>query len=1024
MKTLVILLLVLSPFCISAQSHDWENPDIIAINKEPGRASFVPLDYSSSTVTFDKETSPWVKSLNGAWKFNWVRKPADRPVDFYQPGYDVSHWKEIPVPSNWQMHGYGMPIYTNIDYPFKVDPPKIQNDYNPVGSYRTTFTVPENWDGKKVFIHFDGVKSAFYLWINGKKVGYSQGSMTPAEFDVTSYLKSGENILAAEVYRWSDGSYLEDQDMWRLSGIYRDVYLFAAPQQHIRDFFVRSDLDQNYRNAGLKLTAKIRNYSSEEIQGFKITGKLYRPGEDFAQAKTVFSAPVKVGADGESVVDLSASVRNPLKWTAETPELYRFVLELHDHSARVIERVGCDIGFRKVEIKGGEFFVNGVSILLKGTNRHEHDPDRGRAITKDLMIRDIELMKRNNINAVRTSHYPNQPVWYELCDQYGLYVMDEANVESHGISYGKDILPGSDPLWTEPAVNRAERMAERDKNHACVIIWSLGNEAGHGENFYRMAERIRQIDPTRPIHYRQMNAAADMDSQTYPTPDWIIERAQSKPDRPFLMNEYAHAMGNSVGNLQEYWDAIEKYPALIGGFIWDWVDQGLRHKTANGIEFWAYGGDFGDKPNDDNFCINGLVAPDRKPNPSLHEVKKVYQYLKVSPVDITKGLVEIRNKYAFLNANKFAISWEMLKNGVVVDQGEMQSLDIKPYQSKQVVIPFQTQPDPESEYFLHVKFALKEKQQWADQGYVIAWDQALVWKPSKITVQRAPSGNLSSNESPESINIKAGKAEVVISKKTGALTAFVFKGKSLISAPLIPNFWRAPLDNDIGNNMPFETGAWKSAAHYRVVDAVAVTHKDQDSVTVTADMRLPVFNSSYINRYTVYRNGKVKVEARLSSGEKLPEIPRFGMQFRIPEEYNTMAWYGRGPHESYWDRKTGAAFGVYSGLIKDQVHPYIFPQENGNKTDVRWMKLTNGNGSGLLIEGAPEFDASAWPYDQEDLEKSTHNYQLPEKDYFSVQIDYKQRGVGGNNSWGLKPLDQYRLLGGEYSYAFVISGIE
>lgn len=1004
--------------------NDWENPTVFDINKEPGHATFVPLDLQGNSVNFDKEKSPFVQMLNGNWKFNWVPKPADRPVDFYKPEYDVSSWKEIPVPANWQLHGYGIPIYTNIVYPFRVDPPHIQHDNNPVGSYRRNFTIPENWEGKEVFLHFAGVKSAFYLWINGEKVGYSQGSMTPAEFNVTKYLKKGENVLAAEVYRWSDGSYLEDQDMWRFSGIYRNVYLFAVPKIHIRDFYITTDLDDKFKNAELKLLAEIKNSGEGNINGYSLKATVFEkdnPGEIIA----AMESDVTVDALQEAPFYLNKKVRNPKLWSAEVPVLYTMVIELLDNNGNVVEKVASNFGFKKVEIRGGEFFVNGKSILFKGTNRHEHDPDFGRAITHESMIKDILLMKQNNINAVRCSHYPNQPLWYELCDEYGLYLFDEANVESHGIGYGKNILPGSDPNWTGAVVARAERMVLRDRNHASIVVWSLGNEAGHGDNFYKMADRIRELEPTRPIHYRQMNEAADMDSQTYPTPDWIIKRAQEKPDRPFLMNEYAHAMGNSVGNLEEYWEAIEKYPALIGGFIWDWVDQGLRAKTQNGIEYFAYGGDFGDKPNDDNFCINGLVSPDRVPNPSLCQVKKVYQNISSKLLDAKTGKIEIHNKYNFTNISRYAAGYELMEDGQVVETGGLGNIGVEPGTRKEVTVPFKTNPVEGKEYFLKVVFSLEKNEIWAEKGHIVAWDQFLLQKTNPpINELKNKGEKLTLENSEDGIVVRGNHFQVSFDAESGELKSLNYSGNEMLVSPVVPNFWRVPLDNDLGHGFNITSGAWRTASQYRIVKKVAPANFNGDSIQVNINSEIPVFAIPHRTVYTVYKSGTVKVECSMEVKMKVPELPRFGVQFEIPDEYSQMDWYGRGPQETYQDRKTGAAFGIYSGKVDDQIYPYIYPQENGNKTDVRWITFTNGSGKGIKISGLPKVDVSARPYTDNILEASTHNYQLPDLPFYSVQVDYKQRGVGGNNSWGLKPLDKYRLLDDKYEYSFLISPVK
>lgn len=1017
-KILIIAIACLPSLILAQSQNDWENSTIFEINKEPAHASFVPMDPGQKDINFDKATSPFVQVLDGKWKFKWVKKPADRPQTFYQPDYDVSSWDEIPVPANWQLHGYGIPIYTNIVYPFHVDPPFIQHDNNPVGSYRRNFSVPESWTGKEIFIHFEGVKSAFYLWINGQKVGYSQGSMTPAEFNITKYIQSGENTLAVEVYRWSDGSYLEDQDMWRFSGIYRDVFLVAKSKQAIYDFYITTDLDDQYKNAELKVQATLKNYSPENISGLQLKALVFEKGFESQKPLAILDEQIDLNQK-ELTIALAKKIKNPKLWSAEIPNLYTLILELIDADGNIMEKTGTRFGFREAEIRGGEFFVNGKSILFKGVNRHEHDPDLGRVVTREMMIKDIVLMKQHNINAVRCSHYPNQTTWYELCDEYGLYVMDETNVESHGIGYGKNILPGSDPNWSDAVVMRSERMVQRDKNHPSIVMWSLGNEAGHGDNFLKMAARIKELDTTRPIQYRQMNEAADMDSRTYPTPDWIINRAQEKPDRPFLMNEYAHAMGNSLGNFQEYWDAIEKYPALIGGFIWDWVDQGLRHKTENGIEFFAYGGDFGDKPNDDNFCINGLVSPDRIPNPSLYEVKKVQQNISSRLLDATQTTVEVYNKHNFLNVSTFAAGWELIENGALVETGDLGMLDIEPGQKKEIGIPMKTSLAPGKEYFIKVVFILRENTNWANKGHVVAWDQFQL-QSGALELELTGSYDLATAVNNGQIVVRGEKFEVQFSEKSGELNSLMFMDREMINSPIKPNFWRVPLDNDMGHKFETTSSAWKTAAEYRLTESVDVEEFGGDSIEVTVTARLPVFGIPFQTIYTIYNSGAIKVNTSMHIDMQVPELPRFGVQFNIPDEYDHMNWYGRGPQETYQDRKTGAAFGLYSGKTDDQVYPYIYPQENGNKTDVRWATFTNQSGEGLKIVGSPRIDISAWPHTQEDLEAATHTYQLPDRDFYSVQVDDRQRGVGGNNSWGLKPLDKYRLLDSNYNYSFFI----
>jgi beta-galactosidase len=1028
----LIIVLILSfsnPATAQSTVNDWENPKMFGQNKEPAHCTLIPYQDHKQALRDKPERSPFYLSLNGTWKFHWTRKPADRPEDFFKPEVDVKWWDDIPVPSNWEMHGYGIPIYINAGYPFPANPPQIPHDYNPVGSYRRDFDVPLTWKDRQVFIHFAGVQSAFYLWINGEKVGYSQGSMTPAEFNITPYIKTGNNAVAVEVYRWSDGSYLEDQDMWRFSGIYRDVFLFSTPALHIRNFWAHCKLDQQYHHAELTVTPIIHNYGHQSSDTCKLEVTLYdRDGRTITIKPALKQEIESLASKTGKTFSLTGQVSNPNKWTAETPYLYTVVLTLRDRQNRILEVEHCRFGFREVEIKGGQLLVNGVPITIKGVNRHEHDPDFGRAVPFTRMLQDIKILKQNNINAVRTSHYPDHPLWLDLCDRFGIYLIDEANIESHGMGYKPDRTLGNNPEWEDAHLDRAIRMVERDKNHPAVIIWSMGNEAGDGVNFEAVSAWIHKRDPTRPVHYERALSRLHVDivSPMYATIERIVEYAQKPQTRPLILCEYAHAMGNSVGNLKEYWDAIEKYKHLQGGFIWDFIDQGLRKQTTAGQEFWAYGGDYGDIPNDGNFCCNGIVKPDRSPNPSLYEVKKVYQYVKIKPVDLAAGILKIVNSYDFINLDFLDISWELTESGKPLQKGLLKALSLAPKKEKTITVPFKTPKlNPGCEYFLTVTFSLAGKAPWAEKGHILAWEQFKL--PLKVPAlplvgaEKLP--ELKFKETDEKIMVTGKDFSVTIGKASGLIEAWEINGDALITAPLTPNFWRVPTDNDIGNKMPLRQGIWRNAGNERTKAKVFVKKLKPQVVRVTALSFLLAGNSPLENNYTIYSNGDIIVECKVSPHQDLPNLPRFGMQTRLPGEYNIVTWFGRGPHETYWDRCTGAEVGRYRVPVEKQVHRYVRPQENGNKTDVRWVALTGKDGKGVFVMGMPLLYVSAWPYSMKDLERGKHIYEPRNRGKITLNLDYKQMGLGGDNSWGALPHPEYRLPPQEYSYRFRLTPV-
>ncbi len=1039
---LTLLVIGHSSARVPAQAvNDWENLEVVEINREAPHATLFPYADVSRAMAGDRETSPYFQSLNGIWKFNWVSQPAGRPLDFYRVGFDAGGWDEIPVPSNWELEGYGTAIYLNIPYEFEADWPRIPHEHNPVGSYLQDFEIPQLWQGRRVFIHFGAVKSAMYLWVNGVKVGYSQGAKTPAEFDITDYVHTGTNKLAVEVYRWSDGSYLECQDFWRISGIERDVFLYSTPEVHVRDFFALAGLDDNHADGTLSLTAQVRNYAAASANR-TVGVQLFGPGET---SPLVFdtSLEVTVGGDDELEVKVDGIVPDVDKWSAETPSLYTLLITLSDSATGLSEVVSSRIGFRRVEIKDAQLHVNGVPVTLKGTNRHEHDPDRGHVISEELMLRDIELMKEANINAVRTSHYPNDPRWYELCDEHGLYVVDEANIESHGYGYEPEITLGNRPEWIGPHLDRTIRMVERDKNHPSVIIWSLGNEAGDGVVFDATYGWIKERDPSRPVQYERALAGPNTDIYVpmYARIEHLQRWAASEPDRPLILCEYAHAMGNSVGNLQDYWDVIEEHPVLQGGFIWDWVDQGLTRHTETGEKYFGYGGDFGDERNDKNFVINGLLQPDRRPNPHYYEVKKVYQYVDAKLLDASSGRVELHNKYDFLNLNQFELSWRLMTGSRRLAAGTLDPISLPPHSRGEVTIDLpEIDPQPGAEYFLFVDVALAKGQSTLPAGFVVAWEQMqlpLYAAPPGIDPSGLPA--LDIGDDGVEVEVSGQSFVATFSRADGTLSSLLYEGIEIIRTGLVPDFWRPPTDNDIGNRLHETSAVWKHAGSERTVQSVDVNRVSDSIVRVDVESMVPVGQSHYRTHYTVFGDGRILVENSFDPGaEGLPELPRFGMNMTLPGEFVRLNWYGRGPWESYWDRKTGAPVGAYGGAVGEQIHPYVRPQETGNKTDVRWLALSNADGAGLMAVGVPHLSASARPFLNQDLDFEAksgvvgenlgprdlivmrHSYDVKARDLVTLNLDYKQRGVGGDDSWGAMPHEQYRLQPQSLSYSFYL----
>ena len=1005
----------------------WEDPTIIAENKEDAHATLIPYDTYQEALEGNRVLSKHYKSLNGDWWFNWVKRPADRPMSFYENDYDIQKWGKISVPGSWQLQGYGQPIYTNVKHPFEdPKPPFPPKDNNPVGSYRRSFNVPVEWKEGQVFIHFEGVKSAFFVWVNGIKVGYSQGSMTAAEFNITDHLIDGNNSVSVQVFRWSDAAYIEDQDFWRLSGIYRDVFLMHTPDTHIRHFKTKTTLTDNYQSGLLNVATHIKNYSTK-IK--KVILKNIISDLNGSIVKEFDPILFDLAPNSEEVFDQIAIMKNIRTWSSEFPNLYNMVLSISNSDDSIIENISTKIGFRSVELKNGQMLVNGQPIIIKGVNRHEHDPIKGRTVDEELMVKDIMLMKKFNINAVRTSHYPNHPRWYELCDEYGLYVMDEANLESHAF-WSKFTL---DPIWETAFVDRAQRMVLRDINHPSIIIWSLGNEAGYGPNHDKMAEWIRAYDSSRLIHYEGKEPGYgplpnhfDIIANMYASVDLMIKLHDENPSRPVILCEYSHAMGNSNGNIFKYWDAIYKYPRLQGAFIWDWVDQGLLRKDNNG-EYYVYGGDFGEKLHDGNFCLNGVISPDRKPHPALYEVKHLQQDIKVSWDQLDKNIFFIENRNFFQDLSYVYGIWELIEDGQKISSGNINTDYINP-QSKQVyeIPPFSTF-DRKKEYALNFKFKLKENRPWAKKGHIVASDQIIIQKNSS---QRFRNYSKKKNkqvfviEKTDTLEINSGGTRFWFDLNKGQLFQVSLKQKQFMVSPIAHNIWRAPTDNDEGGDKKSFASQWLRAGYNKIKrQVVSIDNKYKDDLYQISVIEKHLSDSANIHVsivYTFYPKGDLHVEAETSIPEGLPVFPKIGLTFKLESKYSKLKWYGRGPHESYSDRKYSAFIGEYSGSVKDQYYPYIRPQENGNKTDVKWATFENDKGDGLIIYGIPLFNLSAHQYSLENLTKATHTHMIKDNGPVTVNMDHKVMGLGGDDSWNPRTHKEYLIGPGIYNYAFIL----
>ncbi len=1014
---------------------DYENLEVLHRNREDPHASFIPFQDEATAMARERGFSSRFKLLNGTWKFHLASRPEAVPEGFFQPGFADHDWSGMPVPGNWQMHGFEKPNYTNSAYPYPLDPPYVP-DENSTGCYRRVFMLPSEWDKMRTFIVFQGVNSAFHLWVNGKEVGYSQGSHIPAEFDITDYLQPGENLLAAQVYKWSDASYLEDQDFWRLSGIFRDVYLVARPYVFIRDVFVRTPLDSAYRDATLELDVDLENRGDCGMENLSVSARLLDPAADSSELLNLELAPQSCLPAGErATLATAALVTAPRKWTAETPELYALVVSLKDGD-RVLESIGLRVGFRQVEIRDQQFCVNGVPIKIHGVNRHDFHPDLGHVTPRPHMREDVVLMKQYHINAVRTSHYPNDPFWYELCDEYGLYVIDEADLETHGFDYERDDIPARQERFRAAFVERARRMVERDKNHACIVVWSLGNESGYGPNHAAMAAWIRECDGSRPIHYERDNGneCVDICSGMYWPHAKMIEQGESDDPRPFFLCEYVHAMGTGPGGLSEYWDIIRAHRRLMGGCVWEWCDHGIRQQAADGAEWFAYGGDFGDSPNDGNFCCDGMVSPDRRPHTALIEHKTVLQPVQVEMPDPAADRLRITNRRFFTSLDDLRLVWSLQEDDRVLAQGESELPAIPAGESRECELGFKV---PEiaagATCWLNLHFLTKHSTIWAEAGYEAARAQfeiaaPVTDRPDPVVRTSCSGRQLAVREDENRLYVIGNDFALTFDRHTAMLTDWTFHGTGLLASPPRIQLWRAPTDND--RHLRKE---WRAAGYERMqqrINAFDVITEDPDRVELLVratmgaySLRVP-FRVSYA--YAIAQSGMISLRASLDEvlEDELPPLPRFGLEFMMPSGFTEFTWYGRGPHSSYVDICRSAFVGVYSSTVAEQsLIPYSRPQECGNKHETRWAAITAASGVGLLAMGDPLIDVGVSHYSTEDLSAparktselvtenlsaAMHPHELTMLDRTVVHVDGFHNGIG-TNSCGPRELPEYSL---------------
>ena len=989
---------------------EWQDPKVNAVNRAPMHTHYFAYESEAAALKGCPESSANYLTVNGTWKFNWVRNADQKPTGFWTAGYDDKGWADMPVPGMWELNGYGDPIYVNNGYAwgnqFESNPPYVPSENNHVGSYRREFEIPAAWAGKDIFLHFGSVTSNIYLWINGKYVGYSEDSKLEAEFDVTRYLVPGKkNLVAFQVFRWCDGSYLEDQDFFRYSGVARDSYFYARSKQRIQDIRVTPDLDAAYKDGTLNVTVQFQGKASSAALELLD-----------AEGRNVASGNVS----GKGTASASLALAAPNKWTAETPYLYTLKATCGG------ETIPVKVGFRKIELTGGQILVNGQPVLIKGADRHELDPDGGYVLSRERMLQDVLIMKQFNLNAVRTCHYPDDNFWYDLCDEYGLYMVAEANVESHGMGYGEKTL-AKDPAYELAHMERNIRNVQRNFNHPSVIFWSLGNEAGYGPTFDHAYDWVKAEDPSRAVQYEQAHLTGKSDIFCPMYLDYRRSEEYAKnpaTNKPLIQCEYAHAMGNSEGGFKEYWDLIRKYPKFQGGFIWDFVDQSLRWKNADGVTIYAYGGDFNRyDAGDQNFCDNGLISPDRVPNPHMYEVGYWYQNIWTELVD---GGVSVYNENFFRDLSDYRLEWTLLRNGRPVRTGTVENLSVAP--QARVRVPLQLgRCEGEGEWLLNVSYVLKCEDGLLPAGHVAARQQLPVreYQAPALTLAEGPAPRIVDNDR-QYLIVRGGDFSVEFSRFTGWLTHYDVNGERLLKegTAVTPNFWRAPTDNDFGAQLQRRYRVWNQPQIRRK----SLEAKTEGSVVkVTAEHEI-VDLGTLTMTYEIDGTGAVKVTEKMTAipGKEVSDLFRYGMQIVMPKSFDRVVYYGRGPIENYSDRNASTFLGLYDQSVDEQFYPYIRPQENGTKTDLRWWNVMDAAGNGLKFTSEAPFSASALHYTVESLDeglmkRNLHSQEIPQADLTNVLVDKVQMGVGCVNSWGALPLEQYRIPYGDYTFTFMMA---